>query len=287
MKKAFLLGRGISNSLSPAIQNAAFRKLRINAAYELEDLNRRSFASFFSSLSISDTIGFNVTSPFKEEIMSYLTAIDPRSKSIGAVNTVKIIDNQIGGMMGFNTDYDGIFAALRRLGCLRESAKQKSAVVLGAGGASRASIYVLLNNGYSNLTILNRTVSKARVLSKRFESLFPKSEIEIAPLTEAKFAKSIENCGLIINTISKSNSRYFPLKKLDLSRIASKTAVFDLGYKEESTFLKTARRSGLKTIDGLLMLVTQAAKSFEIWTGRKAPFDLMMATAKSVLQHSV
>jgi shikimate dehydrogenase len=283
LKKAFLLGRGISKSLSPCIQNAAFRKLGINATYELEDLKRRSLAGLILSLTESDTIGFNVTSPFKEEIMKYLSEIDSRSKNIGAVNTVKISNNQKGVMVGYNTDYDGILASLRKLGCYRRSSTQKNGVILGAGGASRASIYVLLNNGHSNLTILNRTVSKAQFLSKKFESLFPKSDIEAAPLTERNFAKSIENCGLIINTISKSSSKFYPLKKLDFSRIACDTAVFDLGYKEESLFLKTARKNGLKTIDGLLMLVTQAAKSFEIWTGRKAPFDLMMATAKSAL----
>jgi shikimate dehydrogenase len=284
LKRAFLIGKGISNSLSPIIQNAAFRKMGIDATYELEDLNRRSLKSFISSLKLTDTIGFNVTSPFKEEIMRYLTTIDSRSENIGAVNTVKISNG--GRMAGLNTDYDGIVSTLRTLGSLRGSAKQRKAIILGAGGAARASVYVLLKNGYSKLTIMNRTVAKAKELSNQFESSFHNSNINVVPLTKTEFVKSVQDSGLIINAISGSNSKFYPLK-LDFSGAATETAIFDLGYKEDSLFLKTARKNGLKTVNGLLMLVTQAAKSFEIWTGRKAPFKLMMSTAKRETRCSV
>lgn len=285
LKRAFLLGRGISNSLSPVIQNAAFREVGINAIYNLEDLKRRSLGSFMSTLKSNDTLGFNVTSPFKEEIMKYLSSIDSRSETIGAVNTVKIRERQ-DGMRGFNTDYDGILATLEKLGALRKSATQKSALILGAGGAARACICALLINGYSNLTILNRTAARALNLSEKFGRLSPKTDIKTATLTTANFKRTLENCGLIINTISRSNSKYFPVN-LDFSQASEDTKVFDLGYKEESLFLKMAKRNSLKTADGLLMLVTQAAKSFEIWTERKAPIRLMIHTARNALQNSI
>ena len=127
-KRVFLLGRDISRSISPYVQNAAFRKLGINAKYELKELNRKGLGEFISHLSeFQYILGFNVTSPFKEEAIKYISSNDFRSKSIGAVNTVKITKTK--GMQGFNTDYDGIIASLKRLGVCQ--ALGRKALLLG------------------------------------------------------------------------------------------------------------------------------------------------------------
>jgi shikimate dehydrogenase len=283
-KRAFLLGTDISKSISPFIQNAAFDKLRINARYDLGVLSPEKLGYFVSSISKAQNIlGFNVTSPFKEEIIKYLQSLDLRSKSIGAVNTVKVSKTQ--GMRGFNTDYDGVIATLRKLGCLTSPRKKKGAVVIGAGGASRACVFALLDSGYTHLTILNRTVQKAEIISKQFAFQFPNSNMGVVPLTKGSFTKSLENGGIIINAISNSNSKYFPVE-LDFSLADKGTKFFDLGYKQDSLFLTTARKKGFQVMNGLLMLVVQAAKSFEIWTGKKAPFRTMMLAAKKALKKS-
>ncbi len=284
-KRAFLLGTNISKSISPFIQNAAFHKLGINARYELKELSRKKLGDFVSSISKSrDTLGFNVTSPFKEDVINFLSSIDSLSKSIGAVNTVGISKTR--GMRGFNTDYDGIIASLRKLGALESSRRKKKAVVIGAGGVSRACVFALLDSDYPNVTILNRTVQKAELISSQFEIQFPKSKIEVSPLTKESLSKSFENSGVIINAISNSNSKYFPVD-LDFSIADRDTRIFDLGYKEDSLFLTLARKNGFYVMNGVLMLVVQAAKSFEIWTGKKAPLTTMMTAAKKALKKSI
>ncbi len=282
-KRAFLLGTNISKSISPFIQNAAFDKLGVNANYELQDLTRRQLKYFVANLAkYPNTLGFNVTTPFKEEIINLLSSLDSRSKSIGAVNTVRI--SKIGEMRGFNTDYDGVIATLNKFG-LKSSRRKKGATVFGAGGAARACILALLDRGYTNLTILNRTVQKAVIISKQFAFQFPNTEIVVAPLTKQSFLKSLENCGIVINAISNSNPNYFPVE-LDFSLVDKSTKFFDLGYKQDSLFLKTARHNRFEVMNGLLMLVVQAAKSFEIWTGKEAPVRTMMLAAKNALKQS-
>lgn len=284
-KEAFLLGVNISRSISPACQNVAFRKSKINATYDLRELDPSGLPKFVRSLSSisKDVLGFNVTAPFKEEIIDFLSSLDPRSKAIGAVNTVKV--SKSGKLIGFNTDFDGIVASLNRLHVLNKSKKNRKAVamVIGAGGAARACVYTLLENGFSRIIILNRTFERARQISSQFSKSFPKSKIEVYPLTEANLHSFVNECGLIINAISSSNEHYFPTK-IDFAGAERDTKVFDLGYKGESLFLKSARKNHLKSIDGKLMLVVQASKSFEIWTGRKFPLKALMAAATKALR---
>jgi shikimate dehydrogenase len=280
-KRVFLLGTDISRSISPLVQNVAFAELGINARYELKELNRNGLKEFLSSVSKSRTLlGFNVTFPFKEEIIKFLSALDSRAKSIGAVNTVSV-HNKTHEMRGFNTDYDGVVATLEKLDAIRGH-KGERVVVFGAGGASRACILALLEVGYTRITILNRTVIRAEIISKEFKLNFPDAELNALPLTKELVSSSLENCYLAVNTISNS-SKYFPVE-LDISRASKDTKFFDLGYRGKSFFLESARSKGFRVQDGLLMLVVQAAKSFEIWTGRKAPIKLMMETAKSTLE---
>jgi shikimate dehydrogenase len=281
LRKVLLLGTDISRSISPLIQNVAFDKLGINARYELKELGRGELEEFISSISKSkDLLGFNVTSPFKEEIIRFLSSLDARSRSIGAVNTVSIGTTE--GMRGFNTDYDGVVATLEKLGAIAASRTRNKAVVFGAGGASRACLFTLLEKGYASIRILNRTIKRAELISNQFKMKFPNSEIDALPFTRESVTRSLENCALVINAISNSNSKHFPVE-LDFSLIDKDTKFFDLGYKEDSLFLAGARRQGFQVMNGLLMLVVQAARSFEIWTGMKAPVELMMSTAKSAL----
>src|SRR5579863_3074217 len=143
-KTAYLLGSNIAESISPAIQNAAFRALGIDAHYELKELARHELSDCVSQLKSPTVLGFNVTSPFKEEIIHELATLDPLSKKIMACNTVKLTEKQ--ELVGFNTDYHAIIATFEKLG-LRPSPNpstkvveegERRALILGAGGAARA-----------------------------------------------------------------------------------------------------------------------------------------------------
>jgi shikimate dehydrogenase len=274
--KAFLLGVNISKSISPSVQNAAFARMKIDAKYELCDLKSETLGHFLSSLDLNGVLGFNVTAPFKQEIIGYLSSIDDRSRMIGAVNTIAV-NKKTKEMRGFNTDYDGVLASLEKLD-LSKSSKEMKVNVIGSGGAARACILALINSGYTNIKILNRTIEKAKIVSEHFATLFPKIAIEVVLLSHQNFRKSLQDCSLAINAISASR---FPIVP-DFSE-AEDTRVFDLGYKGDSLFLEAAKKKGLRSFDGLLMLVVQAAKSFEIWTGKKAPMQTMMRAAKVAL----
>jgi shikimate dehydrogenase len=285
-RRAFLLGKSISDSLSPVLYHTAFQKSGIDAEYDLVDLrDREDLKNFLGKLSETDLdgviLGFNVTAPFKEDIITYLNSIDLRSKSLGAVNTVKVlVQPKKKNLEGFNTDYDGVVASLAKLDALRALASSKS-LVLGAGGAARACAYALLDKGCRKVSILNRTPKRALEISEQFTLEFPSSTINAAPLTKENYLKLLEESDLVINAISNADDNAFPLTLEEVNN--KRLKLFDLGYKRESLFLKSARNKGLECTDGLLMLVTQAAKSFEIWTGIQAPLKAMKLAAESTL----
>jgi shikimate dehydrogenase len=275
VKRVLLLGSNISRSISPAIQNKAFEKTGFNARYELLQIPEAGFTSTMKEIQTSnDILGFNITAPYKETIMPYLSRLDVQSKAIGAVNTVKISSD--GKMSGFNTDVNGISSSLLKLRALRPGGK---CVVLGAGGAARACVYSVLKSGYETVTILNRSTDRADKVQAHFKRKFPKARILVRSLVGRDFAEEIRNTDLLINAVTNP----FPIE-VDFSEAPRTLKLLDLGYKEPSSILIKARKAKFRCIDGLLMLVEQGAKSFEIWTGLEAPRDSMLRAAKLALR---
>ncbi len=272
MTRYLLLGSNIQRSISPAIQNKAFEKTGIDARYELFQISDGKFDSAIKLIQSSKDIGgFNITAPYKEKILPYLSGMDAQSKAIGAVNTVKI--DRSGKLRGFNTDVDGIYLSLSKLGSL----KGGRCVLLGAGGAARACAYTVLNNGF-DLIILNRTRRRAEDISSDLAKFFPESEILVRPLNPEQFSKEIADADLVINAVTNP----FPFE-VNFSGAKRSLKLFDLWYREPSSILRNAQRSKIKSIDGVLMLVEQGGKSFEIWTGKKAPRRAMLLAAKKEL----
>jgi len=255
------------------MQNRALEKTGYGGRYNLFQISKDKFDSAMEQIQKMDDIeGFNITAPYKEMILPYLTRLDAQSKVIGAVNTVKI--SRDGKMIGFNTDSDGIAYSLSKLGALKES----RCVILGAGGAARACAYAVLKHGFDSLVIMNRTRDRAEKLRSDFKNLFPRAEIRIAPLSSEQFAKEVRNCDLLINAVTNP----FPIE-VDFSHAPKNLKFFDLGYKKPSSILRNALKSKIKSIDGLLMLAEQGARSFEIWTGMKAPRKSMLLAGKRQL----
>jgi shikimate dehydrogenase len=275
VRNLYLIGHRITKSLSPAIQNAAISKSKFNAKYSLLDVEQNQFDSAVSKiLSEKETLGFNITVPYKERILSYVTELDQVASEVGAINTVKIRGEEI---RGYNTDVAGVQISLRRLG-LRGHGEGKEALVLGAGGAARACVFALLQGRFNKITIMNRTEDRASGLAKDFKDKFRKTEIIFSRLEPSEFATQVSRSDYLINAISESTSNFFPIP-VDFSKAKKSLKIFDLNYKEDSLLLKKAESRGLKGIGGLPMLVEQGAKSFEIWTRLKAPRRSMTIAA--------
>jgi len=280
MKKVFLFGSGISRSISPAIHNKAFRELGLNMEYELKDVPTSNFRSALDELaSGKDIVGFNVTIPFKERVLPMMSHLEQYAKEVGAVNVVTFTRKR--EMIGYNTDVDGVVASLSKLGLVERTGQK--AVVLGAGGASRACVYALLISGFDHVKILNRTKAKAADVAGVFKLQFPDKTLEYSELTRESLEQShLEDVNLLVNTIPFSV--YFPFD-VKFGLASRETKYFDLNYRSDLPMIKEAKKAGLVTIDGLLMLVEQAARSFEIWTVISAPRKTMLLTAKKGAHH--
>ena len=277
--RVFVLGSHIAYSLSPVIQNSAFKAAGSSIRYGIRDIGEESFDEELKSIKqMEDLLGFNVTIPFKERIISYLSELDFQAKLTGAVNTVRRQDD-IGhaSLAGYNTDVNGVVASLSKL---RLKGNGLEAVIIGSGGAARGCLAGLLNNGFDAVKILNRTEDRGKKLALEFSDKFPKKKVQADVLSRETFDNALrEEVDLLVNTIPGRAVLPFDIK---LQSASSAMRVFDVNYtSSESPILMEARRNSLVCIDGLLMLVEQAAKSFEIWTGIAAPRETMLRAAES------
>ncbi|MDA4130859.1 MAG: shikimate dehydrogenase [Thaumarchaeota archaeon] len=275
----FLLGSGIGKSISPPIHQRAFRELGMIAEYGLLDIVETELERKLKETRESREIaGFNVTIPYKEKIVPFIAVLDSQASLVGAVNTVRFDNGR--NMEGFNTDIDGVIASLSKLG-LTGGDTGKKAVVLGAGGAARACIYACLANGFDEIVILNRTEARAHDLAGETSAKFPRTKLVSRELSKTQFDECVAGtCDLLINTIPQTVSLPFHTK-FETAPLSMK--YFDLNYRGGGPLMKAAIDLNFEAIDGLLMLVEQAARSFEIWTGISAPRKMMMLEAKSLV----
>lgn len=274
-KLVLLLGSGISKSLSPEINNKAFRELGLDIEYGLCDVTVDEFDSTVTQILKDDRIiGLNVTIPFKEQIIRYTTELDAIAKTVQAVNLVAISSNRK-KIAGYNTDIDGVIASLSKLGLLGRSGLR--AVILGAGGAARGCLYAILTNGFDSAVILNRNKKRAEELVPDFAKRFPEKKIETAGLNASEFELELKSADLVVNTIPFGAELRFDLS---FRSAPPRLKLLDLNYRRNPPVLRLARREGISCIDGSLMLVEQAARSFEILTGISAPRKTMLLAVK-------
>src|SRR5579864_1372485 len=259
-----VVGDPIAHSLSPAIMNAAFRRENVNAVYVA--LHAKTLKDLLTCVREIPIHGISVTMPYKEAILPHLDNTDAHTTKIGACNTV--VRAQDGKLYGFNTDAAGIVRPLeRRLNTL-EGAR---ILVLGAGGAARAAVFGLKERG-SEVYILNRTAAAAKKLAHQARARI----IKRPDLKKLAF-------DVIINAtpVGMGNSRESPLQEQEINA----RYVFDMIYDPpETRFLKVAKERGAQIIPGIEMFVHQAARQFEIWTGKPAPWDEMLRVVLLALQ---
>jgi 3-dehydroquinate dehydratase/shikimate dehydrogenase len=244
-------GNPVAHSLSPLMHNTAFHKASINAV--LLPLKVRSVSDFIKVLRELPLAGAAVTMPLKQEVLPHLANTDPLTRRIGACNTLRI--GADGKIVGFNTDVAGIIRPLEK----RLKLKGARIAVLGAGGAARAAVFGLIDQG-AEVYIVNRTHESAVALARKAKAKTMKHEV---------FAKN--HFDVLINSTPcgmKDAKQAMPIKESELNA----GLVFDMVYNPlETPLLKLARSRGIPVITGLEMFVQQGARQFEIWTGQPAP----------------
>lgn len=272
-----VIGDPIAHSLSPQIQNAAFQHLKLNYVYVAFNVSQKNLESALQGIRALGIHGINVTMPLKTQILPHLDVLDPNAERIGAVNTVL---NEQGRLVGYNTDAFGSASALREHNA---DPKDKRLLILGAGGAARAVSFALAKDS-TQIVILNRTVEKARALAEELKKSFGE-RIRYSKLSQKNLKKELKDADVLINATPIGMYPSENQTPVNPELLRSGLTVFDLVYNPpETRLLREAKAVGAPTIGGEVMLVHQAAASFEIWTGEKAPIDVMMKACQKGVQ---
>ncbi len=256
------------------MHEAAFSKLGIEAHYLVLELAPPAFKKLMARNSKLLLSGFNVTVPYKETVLKYLDAVRPEARAIGAVNTVYRRGKR---WVGTNTDMEGFLMALMKDGKFRPAGKK--AVVLGAGGAARAVVYGLSRERVKEVLIADCFPEKAGKIARDMRKVFPRVLYRAVEAGIPLIKDAVKKADIITNAtplgLKKKDPRVIPEDWIPEGR-SGKKVFMDLIYNPaETPFLKTARRKGHRTLNGLGMLLYQGARAFEHWTGRKAPVVVM------------
>ncbi len=256
-KKTSVIGHPISHSLSPKIHNYWIKESGIRAAkYEKIDVSPQSFDSEIERLINEGYGGLNVTVPLKELAYKKANKLSEVAKTTKAVNTLVFKD---GNIFGTNTDPIGFESTLPKT-VIEENVKNKKCLVLGAGGAARAIVYAL-HKLSANIWVFNRTHDKIKILKKDMK-------INFKSIERSELDTNLKNFDLIVNTTSLGLAGNEANDLVDFNKTKISCYVYDLIYEpKESNFLKKAQEHGLRTQNGLKMLIGQAAASFYIWHG--------------------
>lgn len=264
-----VIGDPVSSSLSPYIQNAAFAANKINAVFlplevrNLDEFIRRMVAPTTREVELNFA-GFSVTMPHKQTIIKHLDEIDAVAAKIGAVNTVKIVN---GKLIGYNTDAHGFITPLKaRFGDL----KNARVAVIGAGGAARACVYALTEEG-AEVTVFARNMKKKNVFAEDFN-------VGVRQFTSVDSSKLlVDSFDIVVNaTPLGMEGELEDESPLTASQLEGVKFVYDVVTRAADTpIVCEAIKVGIPAIGGFEMLIAQGAKQFEIWTGRRAPEHLM------------
>jgi shikimate dehydrogenase len=266
---ACLLGQPVAHSLSPALHNAAFVALGIDAHYEARDVAPAELGKAVSELRQPDCMGANVTAPHKQAVIAFVDDVSQEVVALGALNTIA---NERGRLVGINTDARGLAR------WMRESAIDPAgepALVLGAGGAACAAVWALSDLGASAVLVLNRTAQRAADLVSGLQPHLGAVELSCGPLERAAEPAEIP-LRVVVNATSLGHHGASPA--VHPSWYSPGSVAIELAYNPPETgFMVEARAAGARAENGLGMLLHQAALAFERWTGQAPPMDVFAA----------
>ncbi|MFA5393749.1 MAG: shikimate dehydrogenase [Candidatus Ratteibacteria bacterium] len=266
-----ILGYPIGHTLSPLFQNAAFKASGIKADYVVFEVEPKDLKDALTVIRSPEFLGVNLTIPHKEKAILFLDKISTMAKKCGSVNTVV---NQNGKLRGETTDGLGFILSLKEAGVAPE---KKRILLAGAGGAARSVAFALAETG-ADIYLTNRTVEKGEKLVSDLKDCYPRNTVVYIPFSEKSDALRRKKIDILINATSvglTTEEELFRPKDL-----TEKLIVCDLIYNRQTLLLRSAQKLGLKTVDGLGMLIHQGALSFRLWTGKTAPIKKMFAAVK-------
>ena len=271
-----VIGAPIGHSLSPIIQNAALHAAGLDYVYTALPVRAGALASAVRGLRDAGIAGFNVTIPFKTEIIPLLDALSEDARRIQAVNTVVIED---GRMVGHNTDVAGFLAGFAERGIALTG---KNAVLIGAGGAARAALWGLLRSGVRSVVIGVRNAAKGTALAADFAA---DGDVRAVSFDDTAWIAACSDADLVVQTTPLGMTPHTEaMPPVDAAVINPSAVVYDLIYTPAEThFLREARARGCETINGETMLVAQGAEAFHLWAGVRPDMELMKRTLREEL----
>lgn len=276
-----LIGHPVGHSLSPAMHNSAFKALKIDAEYKLFDVPPEGLEKFLKNIPKEGISGANVTIPHKVKAKEYIQKhgdLNENAKKLGAVNTIKVIGQKLAG---YNTDGPGFYRSL--IEDLRFEPEGKTIFVLGAGGAARA-IVMYLGSSPKKIYVSDIEKSAADEVKKQFGQYYDPMKVEaVDVLSLKKYSRDID---LLIQATPIGMKDGDP-SPVDLSLLDSNIKIYDLVYNRPATKLvEEASRMKINAVTGLGMLLYQGVIAFELWTGKKAPVDVMRMALKESIVNS-
>lgn len=269
MQRACVIGFPIHHSKSPKLHNYWVEQYGLKACYAAESISPDELPGFLQSMrsGASGYKGGNATIPHKEQLLAQADHADETASVLGAANTYWV---ESGSLHVTNTDVYGFLANLDE-GAENwdnsESASHKTAIILGAGGAARAVIFGLIQRGFKQIALVNRTVSRAEDLAKHFSDVANTNNCVITPMAFSEAEARQPNADLLVNTTSLGMVGQ-PDLNFAIDHLPAHAVVTDIVYTPlETGLLKAAKSRGLQTVDGLGMLLHQAVPGFEKWFG--------------------
>jgi shikimate dehydrogenase len=263
------------------MQQAAFDALGIDARYELWDRRPLDLADAIAELRGEDFLGANITVPHKEHVVPLVDKLSEEAAAIGAVNVIARDGKKL---VGHNTDVAGFKSALDKL--VGRQKMPRHAVVLGAGGAARAVVYALITGGFQRVVVFNRHLHRAEGLVRHFGRSAAHMDLRAMPWHESVLEAELVKTKLLVNATSiglAPTETPIPAELLPPDLL-----VMDLVYNPPlSQFLKDAAAARDTVLNGEHMLLQQGARSFELWTGKAAPLDVMQAELDRAREHGL
>lgn len=271
-----LIGWPVGHTFSPFMHDAAFRDLKINAVYIPLPVKEENFKEALKGLCALGFKGINVTIPYKEKVIPYLSEIDSSASLIGAVNTVIIKD---GKFFGYNTDWMGVLSSLKNDAGF--DIKGKKVFIFGAGGAAKAVVFALLHARADNVYVTDIAVKKARNLVSQANKNFKNKKVEFLPsVDQIKVQEKIKEADLVVNATGVG-MRAGDSALVKPRWIRKEQLAYDLIYNPPLTnFLRAYKQKGAGVLNGEGLLLYQGVKAFELFTSKTAPVQVMKKALK-------
>lgn len=279
MHKLGIIGYPLGHSISAVIQNAAFESLKLDATYEVLETPPENLIDRIKFLKRENFDGFNVTIPLKVPVSLFVNDIDDDANIAGCVNTVKIDSNK--GFYGYNTDIYGFMTAIPKDADL----KGKTGAILGTGGASRAAAVGLIRKGIQAIDFYTRNIINSQQAINYLRAKFPQIKFEACQIQSAK---DFSKYAIVVNATPIGMRGYAmdesPLEYSAMATLKNDAIVYDIVYNPmETVFLNYAKKLNLRTVEGLDMLIYQAEKAINIWTGKTPDTQAMKIAALRAL----